>query len=798
MKAKSLSYDQVGIPSFSTGCTNPGEDFAEKTQGDSGPELTLFDLSSHTRARDAIRFGLKMRDKGFHVFVVGEDKSGRMNATLSYLKQHVKNMPPPLDWVYLNNFNHPCSPKAYSLPAGMGRVLRNALKELIVNLGHVLEKTLTSPHYLRQLDSLTDSFQYKIDKNLSELQDFSKSHGYDVIQGPEGFTIEAVKGGENIDESPYPVLQKIKDRLNRLSLLVHLTGQKAARKAADLKNRTAQKAIKPLMYQFQNEFSTHLGDWIDEFKADILKNIDAFVIDQDADSAGPSLNSDEWYGVNLFVDNANKESPQVLLEASPTYANLFGSIKYRGGSNGNMETNFTMIKPGALHHANGGILVLRADAIAKNPDVWEALKSALRDRCIRTEETNRENGFPLLDAPEPQPIPLDVQVFLIASPLWYYSFFINDPDFKSHFKIKADIDPDMDATPDNIHVYKRLIHQTARTLVDRTISEDAADYIVGYSTRWAGHREKLSARFELIGDILTEAAAISCEENTLSKALIEQTLSNRRLRNARTEDRAHAEISAGQILIQTSGKAIGMVNGLSVQGTGDHDFGMPCRISARTFAGEAGVVNIEQLTDMGGPIQQKSALILEGFLSALFAQKNALSCSCSLTFEQNYGGIEGDSASMAEVIAIISSLSGIPVRQDIAITGSMNQFGLTQSVGGVHHKIEGFHRVCKSQGFTGTQGVIVPFSNMAHLTLRENVTADIAQEKFFIWSVRSVFEAIEILMGTKCGIRLTDAMPTFRGYPDYCFSTNSVFSAVAKQLEKYSKSAQTKGAGRKG
>jgi predicted ATP-dependent protease len=797
MKKETLSHEHVGLPTFSNidkvaigieHFTPPAQLSVRGVDVYDNHPFSLFDLSSHSRAREAISFGLKMRNKGFHVFVVGEDRSGRMTATLTYLKQYVKQMPPPPDWVYLNNFSQTYKPKPYSLPAGMGRLLQEKTAELITNIKVLLNKMLSSAHYLRQIDTLSASLQYQIDQQVTEIQDYAHQKGYKVTQTPEGFTMDLREDIElDQEKNVAQNLQEVKEKLNRLSMSIHLASQKIDKKVDELKRNTAQKAILPLIQKFQEEFGAHIKDWIEELKEDILNHLEDFIEESEDTTGKPDLDLAAWYGVNLFIDNKESPHPKVFLEAHPTYESLFGSIKYQTGMSGSVETDFTMIRPGALHFANGGILVLRAEAIAQDPELWEFLKEALRDQVIRIEERVRENSLPLLDAPAPESIPLDVQVFLIASPTWYYTFFFNDPDFRSYFKIKADIDPDLPATPENIHIYRQLIQQNSVSLTGLSISEEAIDYLMGYSARWVGHREKLSARFELVADILTEAGVTSEGKKTITKQVIEQVIHQRRLRNARTEDRNHQDIASGQVLIDTKGEAIGQVNGLTVLSTGDHSYGMPCRISARTYVGDEGVVNIERLTEMSGPIQQKGTLILEGYLKALFAQKFPLSCSCSLTFEQNYADVEGDSASMAELLAIISSLSSIPIRQDIAITGSMNQFGLAQSVGGVHFKIEGFHRVCTDQGLTGTQGVIIPRSNSIHLTLRENIVDDIRSKKFFIWPVNSVYEAMEILMGKKCGLKLQDGMPSQREYPYYHFEHNSVLASVLRQLERYNK-----------
>ena len=784
MTVRFISYEQVRLPTFLTppssrgsGGTLPNPALSFDTVSSYQKSLTLFDLSSHQRAREAIQFALKMRNKGFHVFVVGDDRTGRMNSTMDFLNQFAQTLPPSPDWVYLNNFKHPHTPLPFPLPTGMGKLLDVKLRELVESIRQIIRKNFDKPSYTKQLNALTVTLQNQVDQSVIETQAFANARGFDIVQTEDGFNMEFKNPQEPLNQKD---MQEIRDRLNSLSASINLATQRIEKKENELKQQLAQKSVSPLVQKFQEDFFPYLGDWIQDLKEDILKHIDDFISSLDDENTLEAL--EEWYAVNLFVSHDTTPSSKVYLEPNPTYENLFGSIKYRTNANGSVETNFTMVRPGALHLANGGILVLRADSLANNPDAWESLKAALRDKVIRIEERLRENSLPLVDAPQPKNIPLDVQVFLVASPYWYYNFFFNDPDFRTYFKVKAEIDPDLPATPQNIYVYKKLIHQSAQEKAGTGITDAAVDYLMGHSARWAGHREHLSARFELIFDILMEAGVLT-ENDFISENTIRQVLQNRRLRNSRLEEVSLEDVASKQVLIDTRGKAVGQVNGLTVINTGDHEYGLPSRITARAYAGDEGIVNIERLTDMGGPIQQKGTLIIEGFLKGLFAQHFPLSCSCSLTFEQNYGGVEGDSASMAEVVAVMSSLSGFPVRQDMAITGSMNQFGLAQSVGGIHFKVEGFHAVCRKSSLTGTQGVILPQWNEVHLTLRENVVADIQEGKFFIWTVQSVFEALELMLEKPCGLPLENGMPVITARS--IFASGSIFDAAFKNLKKY-------------
>ncbi len=603
-------------------------------------------------------------------------------------------------------------------------------------------------------------------------------------------TTDEVGRTEVLDSKATKDLMILRTSLARLNISATLANQKVDKQIQQLKQSAVRNAIGPLFQAYKDEFSLHLKGWIDEFKRDVLQNLQLF-FEEETPKAKLSKATLERYTINVMIDHSQSLAAQAILESNPTYENLFGSINYRNSpSTGSLETNFTFIRPGALHHANGGVLVLRAQDIAKYEDVWDMLKAALRDRKITIRELYREGGTKLDDAPSPRSIPLDLQVVLIASPLWYYSFLQTDPEFSAYFKIRAEIDPDLPATSENITIYQKLIRSTCIKETGRDITPAAISYLTGYSARWAHDRQKLSAKFEHINDLLDEADTIASEtslKKPIDEMIIVKALRQRHRRNTCFEDSVIEDIHRNQVLIDTQGRKVGLVNGLTVLSLNDRSFGIPARISARTYVGEEGVVNIERLTELGGPIQQKGAFILEGFLNGVFAQKSRLACSCSLTFEQNYSDVEGDSASMAELIAILSSLANVPVRQDLAITGSINQFGGAQVVGGIHFKVEGFHRLCSERGFTKTQGVIVPNANITNLTLRPDVVADIRQGNFQIWGVDTVWEAIELMTGLEAGLKVNSC-----GQIIGSFKKGSVFDAAAKTLKTFDKSLKSR------
>lgn len=773
MNLASLPADIVGLPRFNI------EDSGEETV----TAINFFDLSSHHRAKDALAFGVKMRSNNAHIFVVGGENSGRMTGTLEFLEESMQDFSAVSDWVYLNNFISPHRPLPFRLPAGTGCELQKIMYDFIDAMRDILQKAFSSRTFVNAVNALKDSLQSEIQEKLDKIGVFANQKGLRIESGGDDFSIFPLYETDENDRGDKAYtpqdIQEIRERLNEVNSAIHLSNRELRDKVNYIQRAEAKKIMEKLIKPLEEKFSAYLGEWLEHLREDILGHINVF-LEEESESDTLSEFKDR-YAVNLLVDNRGRNNPSVIIDPAPSYESLFGSIKYRATPAG-YTTDFSMIRAGNLHRANGGILVLRAEALANNAELWGALKMALRDRAIRIEERHRENTIPMLDAPDPKSIPLDIQLVIVGAPIWYYSFFFNDPEFRSYFRIKADIEPDLPATRDNINAYARLIRFFAADRAKKTIDIEAIQHMLGYSCRWTGHRERLSSKFELLGDIMGEAGGIATESGSerITFLSIKEAFYRRRIRNGALEDRAHREIEADVILINTQGRYIGQINALTVVNTGDHQYGLPCRITARTYVGEAGVINIERQTEMGGPLQQKGVMILDGYLKGMFAQKHPVSCSCSLTFEQSYGEVDGDSASLAELIAILSGLSGIPIRQDLAITGSVNQFGQAQAVGGISHKIEGFFRLCNYRGFTGTQGVIIPKANKQNLLLRDEIIKAIHEEKFFIWAVDTVEEAISILMEAPAGYLERNGK-----YPK-----DTVFRAVTEQLLEYQKSLE--------
>jgi len=783
MPIREIEAAEAGLPAF------------EITDAAGTPDVRVFSLSSHARAREALAFGLDARDPGFNIFVVGEDRSGRMTATLAFLEEALRDGPRPDDWIYLNNFRRANEPLAVRLPAGQGRKFRDDMAALIPQLREALHQAFTREEYQQRLQEQETAMRAEIGKAIEAARAEAKTARLSLVQSPQGLMVAALDEDDkprDISELPEAERKAMEEAGQRIGQMLAEINRDAARRQAKLMedvqalNRAvAENAVGGLVDELISRFQDvqSLNRWLVGFRVDLIENLALFSPQPDATPGAPGApvgpqppqpTAEARYAVNLLVDNGDVTGPPIVLEGNPTYANLFGQIEYRQAG-GVLQTDYSLIQPGALHRANGGILVIRAEAIAAHADSWDQLKGALRDGLVRMQEQYRAGGIPVAGAPKPAPVPLDVKVVIVGAPQWYYTFFSVDPEFQAYFKVKAEIDADMAASPENLSCYAGLLQGFANKHGATTCTPDAIGYLLGYASRIAADRTKLSARFELVEDIVNEAiyAARASGTKQIDAEAVRAARRHRRNRNARIEDRTQESIQRGTVMISTSGDAVGQVNGLTVRDMGDHAFGAPSRVTARTSVGRRGLTNIERETALGGPIQQKGAMVIQGFLAGLFARRTPLSFNASITFEQSYGGVEGDSASLAEVLSILSDLADVPLRQDLAVTGSVNQRGEVQAIGGLIQKAEGFHRTCVEAGpLTGAQGVVFPRSNEPSLILDDEMSADIAAGRFHTYSAAHVDEAVELFTGIEAGVPDADG-----NYP-----AGSVYARVAARL----------------
>lgn len=752
MAIRSISAADAGLPRHPTP--------APKAEPD------VFALSSHARAREALEVGLAMREPGFNVFVVGDDRSGRMTATMAFLEEEMAKRPAPSDWLYLNNFRRPHRPRPIAVPAGVGRQFRDRVADLAPQIREGLAHAFGEEAAQAELRREQEALAKEISTRIEALRSKARESGLDLAQTQQGMQIVRAGGEDAPDWSTLPEEERLRveeagreiaEALGAFNRWAAEAQSAVAERAQGMSKTIAEDAVALLVDAVKVEFAEHtaLARWLDRLKTDVVENLQNFATPQPNQPPPPGYEPPERrYAVNLLVDHSDDAHPNVVLEPNPTYQNLFGRMEYRQAG-GVVATDFSLIRAGALHRANGGVLVLRADALSQQGVAWQFLKGAIRDGVIQMEELHRFNGIPIAGAPRPKEIPLNLKVVIVGAPKWYFTFFSADSEFQAYFKIKADIDAEMDANTENLSGLGAVVQAMAQQRGSCACSDGALQILFALSSRWAGDRQKLSSRFERMDDLIAEAVSIARKAGRQDTIEAEDILAAREARlrrNGRIEDRSQEMIRRGSIKIDVTGGVIGQVNGLTVRDIGDHAFGGPSRVTARTSIGRRGVVNIERDVAMGGPIQQKAAMILHGWFTGQFARRMPLSFTAMMTFEQNYGGVEGDSASLAETVAIISDLAGLRARQDIAITGSMNQLGEAQSVGGVHHKIEGFFKACEDAGgLTGVQGAIVPESNLDQLVLDDEVAAAIAEGRFHVWTVETIDDAVEHMLATPVG-----------------------------------------------
>lgn len=770
MTARILTADEVGLPELAV----------DAVEGD------VFSLASHARAKEALEFGLSTNEPGFNIFVIGVERSGRLTQTVEFLKAEMEKWPQPVDWLYLNNFRRPHRPRPCKVPGGMGRKFRDRVAALIPEIRSALQRAFDDESHQSALQAPAQRLQEEVNRRIAEVRKEAESRGLTLVQTQSGPAVAPSDESKEKMEKMAPDemakiqsdAQEVAQKLAEVTRWATSQQRGVAEHAHSMSSQIADEAIQELLMPLLTEFQGMGGlqRWLEEMRVDMLDNIQRFAAQQPK-GAPPLEPPEQRYAVNLFVDNGENPRPLVVLEPNPVYENLFGRFEYRQAGM-RFETDFNLLRAGALHKANGGVLVLRADALAAAPLSWMFLKGALRDQEIQTEDLRQQASLPIAGAPKPKPIPLDVKVVLIGAPKWFHTYFAADPEFQTHFRIKADIDPDMKAEPDTVNHYAGLIQSLALKHGSEGCTPDAVSRLLGLASRLADDRTRLSSRFEMLEDIIAEAR-VRTPEGPISRECVEKAIEERRERNARLEEMTQERIADNTILIETTGAVVGQVNGLTVRDTGDHVFGGPSRVTARASVGRDGIVNIERDVMMGGPIQQKASMIMQGYLAGQFARRIPLSFTCSVTFEQNYGGVEGDSASLAEAVAVFSDLSGLPVRQDIAITGSMNQRGDAQVVGGVAYKVEGFFKACRNAegGLTGTQGVVLPERNVRNLVLDQEVQEAVANGSFHLWAVDDINDALELLLGAPCGEPNADG-----SYPP-----DSIFGRVTTQLADFNR-----------
>lgn len=737
----------------------------------------LKEIIGQKRAVKALQFGLEVKGMGFNIYVAGQPGTGRETATRDFLEDYARGKDVPPDLCYVNNFENQYEPTTIHLPAGKGRVFRKDMEDFIDEVKRVLPEAFKSDDYAEKREETLKSVEEERKQLYEDLNKKAEAEGFALQITPTGILMIPVVDGKPLHEKDFLALPK--EKRHEIQKKKEKLGddlRAAVRQLRGLEGK-ANEALKKLNRSIAHYVIDHLNDAIEEkykefddvityvksVQEDILDNIGQFLklsSESEATEGGPGWRENEplrKYAVNVVVDNASLEGAPVIIEHNPTYQNLIGRVE-KEAKLGVLTTDFTMIWGGSLHKANGGYLVLTVEEILKNLFSWEALKNALKNGEINIEEMGEKLGYITTKGLRPEPVSLDVKVILIGTPLLYHLLYNHDMEFKELFKVKAEFDTTMDRTDENTRMYAAFVCTLCRKEGLKHHDVPAVRKVIEYGSRLASDREKLSTRFADIGDIIREADHYARSEHAevVSSAHIDRAIEEKVYRSSMIKEKIQEMIERNTILIDTEGKKVGQVNGLSVTGIGDFFFGKPSRVTASIGMGKGGIVDIEREAKLGGPIHTKGVLILSGYLVEKFAQDKPLSLSARLVFEQSYGGIEGDSASSTELYALLSALSGDSIKQYVAVTGSVNQKGEIQSIGGVNEKIEGFYEVCKLKGLNGEQGVVIPESNVQNLVLKSEVIEAVEQGKFHLYPASTIDEGIEILTGVPAGKRLPD------------------------------------------
>lgn len=772
--------------------------FEFETTADLNP---LDGIIGQGRAAEAMEFGLAIKRPGYNIYVSGLTGTGRSSYTKSIVSRIAANEKVPEDWCYVYNFENPDKPMCISLPAGIGYRLQNDMKKLLKDLRVKVPQAFEGEEYEKQKSQIVQEYQGKSSEIMERFNTFAREQGFVIKKSEHGLmTIPLIEGKpmeekdfmemppeerKKMEDNSFIVQGKLMETLKSIKDI-----EKTARDRIDqLETKIALLAVEQPIMELKESYNKYnnILEYLQAVQGDIIHNVGDFrnleVGKAEQLDLVERIRVKDFtikYQVNLVVDNRDTKGAPVILESNPKYDNLLGKIEYESNM-GVVTTDFTKIKAGSLHQANGGYIIINMSDLVRNPESWEGIKRAIKTENIIIENVFSMSGI-VSGGIKPEPIPLNVKVILIGSADVYQALYTYDEDFRKLFKIKSDFDIDMSSSKENCMKYASFVssHCDKNGLIHFDRSAVAA--VIEYSRRLAEHKDKLSTRFNDIIEILYEADAWARigGEQTVTGSHVKKSIEHKWYRSNKIEEKMQELIDTGVVLISTEEKAVGQVNGLSVLNFGDYTFGKPSRITVTTYAGEKGIVNIEREVEMSGSIHDKGVLILTGYLGDKFAQDFPLTISASICFEQLYSGVDGDSASSTELYALLSSLSELPIKQYIAVTGSVNQKGEIQPIGGVNEKIEGFFQTCKARGLKGNEGVMIPWQNVANLMLKDEVIEAVREGSFHIYPVKSIDEGIEILTDTAAGIKDENGI-----YPE-----NTVFNMVQKKIEKFVRIAE--------
>jgi len=753
-------------------------DLSEFKFNTTGDLEDLTEFVGQERALEAVQFGIGIRRQGFNLFLLGPAGTGKYASVRSLLEKRAAEEPTPNDWCYVNNFEGAESPRVLRLPPGRGVVLRDDVQQLLDSLRSVIPSTFESETYRARKQVIEQEIKDRQEKAFEEMQQEASQKEIGLLRTPTGFVLAPMRNGEVLSPDAFEQLpetehQRIDATMSELHKKLHAVlqqvpkwQQEAREKIRALNDEMAAFAVGHLIDDLRKKYFDlpQAVSFLDRIRADVIGNVNEFITPSEhplaalmgmfipAAPKGPAFF--RRYQVNVLVDHSRSHGAPVVYEDHPTYQNLVGEIEYIAQM-GALSTDFNLIRAGALHRANGGYLILDAYKLLLQPYAWEALKRSLRSSQIRVESLGQMLSLVSTVSLEPETIPLNVKVVLVGERLLYYLLSSLDSEFGELFKVAADFEERMERSAETDLLYARLIGTIARQEALLPFDPGAVGRVIEQSSRLAGDAQKILAHRRTLADLLSEADywARQAGRTAVSRDDVQRAIDAQIHRADRVRDRFLEEVLHGTILVDTQGEIVGQVNGLSVVELAGFAFGHPSRITARVRLGKGEVIDIEREVELSGPIHSKGVLILSGFLGARYAPDHPLSLSASLVFEQSYGAVEGDSASSAELYALLSALSGLPIKQSLAVTGSVNQHGQIQAIGGVNEKIEGFFDLCRSRGHLDGQGVLIPSSNVRHLMLRGDVVDAVRSGKFHIYAVETIDEGIEILTGVPAGER---------------------------------------------
>ncbi len=757
------------------------------------------------KALRSLDFGLEIDGKGFNIFALGETGTGKMSTIMSMLKEKAAGEKVPDDWCYVYNFKNPDLPVAISLEPGRGRIFRKDMDDLIKTLRIDIPKAFESKEYEKQKNQIVEEFQRKQNELFSKLEEEAKEKGFSIKRGVAGILIVPLKPeGEALTPEEFAKLdEKVKKEMEKAGRMLQERLNEVFRAMRDTEKFVQEMlnkleraiAFDVLHGPIDNLKSKYKGDervitYLDNVREDILTHIDEFkATEEQQPSPLPFLKlpkqetSFARFTVNVIVDNADIQGAPIVLESNPTYLNLFGRIENKI-MYGMAVTDFTMIRGGSVHRANGGYLIVDALDLLRNVFSYEALKRAIKNKEVKVEDVLEQYRLISTQTIKPEAIPLETKVVLVGAPNIYYLLYNLDPEYSELFKVKADFDSRMERTPENVKKYAEFIATCQRAEKLMPFDRGGVSKIIEHGSRLADHQEKLTTKFSTISDLMKESNYWAKKDgaNFIRAEHVTQAIDANIFRVNRIEERLREATLENTLIIETSGSKVGQVNGLAVLDLGDYRFGKPSRITTRTYVGKAGIVNIERETKMSGKIHEKAIFIIASYLGSKYATQKPISLSASITFEQLYEMIEGDSATCAEMYTLLSSISGVPLKQSFAVTGSMDQNGDVQPIGGVNEKIEGFFDLCKARGLDGSHGAIIPRSNVKHLMLKQEVIDAVNDGKFTIYSIDKMEEGLELLTGMEAGVMKDDGT-----YPE-----NTINFLVMKRLTEISQALEEK------